>query len=731
MRTEIWVEGKRLDISTEISGLLTFAIDDVKNFASRSTAFSKTIVLPGTGNNNAIFGNIFEIGISNEYDPSQTNIGYNFNPSKSARCIIFQDFLQTFKGTIRMLEIVKEKNNIEYEMALNGEITGLNVALSSGLLSDLDFSEYNMAYNYANIVASWDNTPGSGVYFPLIDYGTYSVNKHDWDFRTFRPALYVKEYIDKMFDAANFRYICSLFDTERFKKMVVPHNQKRLIKLSSNIVSASRDTQVLVVTNEAPFQWGLTFNSVAAGLFDYNSLTGLFTYNGTDTISTTLKLSVAGYYHFEEVDPSMDFRCTIVLRKNGATYYDDGDALEQNNSHDLTYARNWEIPITLANGETFQVFYRLTFNRRDSDKRGEVFATSATLSLDSTAEVASPIDYNEEIDMNMALPQNIRQVDFLLSIIRLFNIYVYESQWDERVILMSPFVSFYDGTAMDWTYKMNRDSPIRIRPMSELNSKIYEFKYRDDSDYFNDLYKKRYNLGYGAHVFDSEFEFASQKTTTEIIFAPTPLVGYNGEDKVYSTIFKRTGPDNAPVEETIDSVIRILQTKKIESVTSWVMKNDFTTLGTLTKYGYAGHYDDPTNPDNDLNFGVPKELFFELTTGDLTKTQFNLYWSSYMYEITDKDSKLLIAKFYLTPIDIFNLRFQTYVFVDGALFRLNKIIDYNMNEPSDCTVELLKVINTVYGFPPNQIPPSEPSNFLEWITGDPILHSDDDEIEYN
>ena len=97
-----------------------------------------------------------------------------------------------------------------------------------------------------------------------------------------------------------------------------------------------------------------------------------------------------------------------------------------------------------------------------------------------------------------------------------------------------------------------------------------------------------------------------------------------------------------------------------------------------------------------MNFGALQELYFELAIGDLTKTQFNVYWSPYMAEITDKDSKMLIAKFYLTPKDIFDLDFSKYVNVDGVLFRINKIIDYNATVPSDCEVELIRIINTVY-----------------------------------
>ena len=66
---ELFIEGKKVDVSKNINTLLTFTIDDVKDFASRKTTFSKTIVLPGTANNNKIFGHIFEVGLSNNYDP--------------------------------------------------------------------------------------------------------------------------------------------------------------------------------------------------------------------------------------------------------------------------------------------------------------------------------------------------------------------------------------------------------------------------------------------------------------------------------------------------------------------------------------------------------------------------------------------------------------------------------------------------------------------------------------
>jgi len=188
-------------------------------------------------------------------------------------------------------------------------------------------------------------------------------------------------------------------------------------------------------------------------------------------------------------------------------------------------------------------------------------------------------------------------------------------------------------------------------------------------------------------------EFAKNTETVDIIFASTVLVGYGGEDKVYSTIFKR----NNNVEENVDSVIRILQCKKITGVDTWNIQNAVGgNLQSSTDYCYAGHFDDPDVPTNDINFGVPIELFFVLVSGTINVNQFNLYYSSYMAEITDKDSRLLTAFFKLTEQDIFNLDFATFKYIDGGLYRLSKVMDYDAGANDLTKCELLRVINTIY-----------------------------------
>ena len=75
---------------------------------------------------------------------------------------------------------------------------------------------------------------------------------------------------------------------------------------------------------------------------------------------------------------------------------------------------------------------------------------------------------------------------------------------------------------------------------------------------------------------------------------------------------------------------------------------------------------------------------------------FNVYWSSYVAEITDKDSKLMSCYVYLKNQDIFSLDFSKLIYIDGSLWRLNKVIDYNPTVPDSTKCEFLKVIELTY-----------------------------------
>jgi hypothetical protein len=229
--------------------------------------------------------------------------------------------------------------------------------------------------------------------------------------------------------------------------------------------------------------------------------------------------------------------------------------------------------------------------------------------------------------------------------------------------------------------------------MSEVNARYYNYKFKTDNDFYGENYRKKYTEGYGDFIYDTEFDFVKETDNLEVIFAASTLYQATGQDKVFPAIYKKSNTNSA--EDRMDSIIRIMQTKKITGVSSWNIMNTTTNLATYTSYGYAGHLDDPINPTNDINFGAPKEIQFRPNSYPTTNV-FNAFHSPYLAEITSKDSKLLTCFGLLDIVDIFNLDFSKYVYIDGVLFRLNKVENFNPMEYNTTKLSFLKVIETKY-----------------------------------
>jgi hypothetical protein len=282
---------------------------------------------------------------------------------------------------------------------------------------------------------------------------------------------------------------------------------------------------------------------------------------------------------------------------------------------------------------------------------------------------------------------------------KMFNLYITEDKLKEKHLLIEPYVDYYDlSESKDWTYKVARDKAWNIKPMGMLNGRFFEYKYKDDNDFYNEGYKKKYNIPYGSRLEDTSFQFAKDKQTIEIGFSPSVLIQYKNTDKVVTAIYKKSSGNAVDQEERMDSNIRIMMAKKMTGVASWYIRNNDATpasanLGAaLTTYGYAGHFDDPVNPTKDINFGAASEIYFAPVTYPSTNL-FNDYWSGYIAEIADKDSKLLTCHVYLTDLDIAQLDFSKPVFIDGVLWRINKVMDFDATSGELTKVELLKVIN--------------------------------------
>ena len=669
--TEIYIEDYRLDLVQDISTEFTYTIDDITDFGSKNTSYSKTISITGTATNNKIFGFIFDLANANDTDNNLPNVNYNFNASKQANCKIFIDKIQIFKGTLRILEIVIDDKTIEYQCSVFGELGGFITALGNKRLTDLDFSAYDHVYNSTNIKASWDNIAGSGYFYPLIDYGNVSTDKINFEVEAFRPALYVSEYIQKIFEGTDYTYTLDLLagDQELFNRLIIPQNQKSFTKTTSDFPVATRTT---------------SFEVLGTALYPFTTVTGsglvpssgnrVFTYTGSTTINLKINYAFSG----DSTDG------IFFILKNGISVYSEFFSGGFGVSGEFTISMNANDAISFR------------FTNAASDKTDPpVTITEGEVSFFSDSIVPVLVNYGDNIIIADSIPKGIYQRDFFLSITKMFNLYVYEDTWDEKKIMIKPYINFYpetSATALDWSNKIDRAKPLSIKPMSELNARYFHYKFKQDNDFYNENYFKKYNESYGDRIFDTEFDFSKETDTLDVIFAPSVLYQKTGTDKIYPAIYKVS--DNNTKENSMDSVIRIMQAKKITGRTSWNLLNNSSVIESLTTYGYGGHLNDPFTPTNDINFGAANEIQFN---GSLPSTNiFNAYHSEYIAEITSKDSKLLTCSALLDTIDIMNLDFSKFYWIDGVLFRLNKVDGFNPMEYKTTKISLLKVIETKY-----------------------------------
>lgn len=537
----------------------------------------------------------------------------------------------------------------------------------------------------SSFTISYDKPYGSGFYYPLIDYGNVSQDKINFQYTAFRPALFLREYIDKIITDNGYTWQSDFFDTDFIKRIVIPNNQKGLFKYGvTDYVNAAITAQQQVGGSGTSTQ-NLAFGSSTLNGFSVDGTNSIFTYTNPSPITTKATLKISGVYK----KPSSQAVLKIVLGAGGS-----------NVEYAFAQADNYTaFDIELENPGDFTIGQTSVVTLISSGVPlaglNDLVVQSATLVIQKDPPGYVELVIGENVIINDSLPKGVFQKDFFTSVLKLFNLMVTEDKFIEKHLVIEPYVNFYDtANFLDWSDKINRGEVIRVKPMSELNARYYQFKYKEDKDFYNENYRKKFNEGYGDRIYDTAYDFAKETETAEVIFSSSVLFGANGTDKIYPAIYTKSA--NGSLEETIEHNIRIMQIKKITGVSSWDILDGVNILSSGTDYGYAGHLDDPDAPSSDINFGAPKELFFALTVGNLTANLFNAFYSSYLAEITDKDSRLLTGNFKLTIQDIYDLDFQKLIFIDGGLFRLMKVIDYNTNGDELTKCELLRVINLIY-----------------------------------
>ena len=346
--TKIYINNEQIDLTDEVSIPLNFNIADIREPEKRSTTWSKTVVLPGTTFNNQLFSNIWNVNaVINS--TGTTNFSPNFNPNLKAIAEITYNEATQFKGICQLLNVnVTDKYEIQYEVAFFGELQNVYQFFNNKYLRDLDFSEYNHKYTLYNQQLSWNNT--NGYVYPMIDYG-FQINSR-FNVTNMFPALFVKTIIDKMFNDAGFTYQSSFFNSEIFKKLVIPYSGGSALKLTNQQVTertgraSKTSTQIIKQDNQYPtlsdgsreLAVRLIYedkttppnNDVNNLFYDQNSGSNYQTFlipkTGTYTISAYVRANVKHYPTAANVNFTADRNIVGILSilKNPQNYGDYG-----------------------------------------------------------------------------------------------------------------------------------------------------------------------------------------------------------------------------------------------------------------------------------------------------------------------------------------------------------------------------------------------------------------------
>ena len=842
---EVWVEGKRLDVFEGFNFSFNYSIADVRHPDKRNTEYSKTIKCPATQNNDTLFGQIYDVNISNVYNASNDNIEVNFNPNKQARAEVMSEGVNIMRGTLQLRKIVRKGTEYVYEVVFLGKLVDIFGVLGDKQLNGLDdnsvnyidFSDLDHDYTQANQIASWTATYGEGYVYPMLDFGKgidfnpQGLKKYFVD--DFKPALYLKEIIDRIFAFAGFSYTSSFLSSAFFERLIVPVTSKttpvpeRLFRAgipSSEYFVTSLTPQVeqvlidyreesvmgalsapfissatpLAIGNDSRIGWD--GNGMALICFDNDSTLGNFD-NGTATSFGNYRVNPTAYppvggtnsSGFPNVElgwQSLDSGSySFRVNQETAGHYDLSFRLrfrwrEQRRLGDT--ANDWwdnlvaeiEYQYGLTQTEYLQGTAKIHRRRANAsggwsvitvheeaisiplnafddttsvsaEQLGELYiegvaesveclpddvffvAVHFPQSLDGAAATgfspelsyfayfndltrgaysmymvvsgqfwneqsagADAVEY-ENYHFNGNIPE-VGMADLLKSVINMFNLYVTTDPNQENNLLIETRDDFYEaGSVKDWTHKLDYSKEITLEPLALLTANEFEYTYSEDSDYYNERYQDAHGHTYGRARIDVDNDFLQNTNKTEVVFSPTPLVNDNPSNRIIGKVYDSDIEEGA---QPTDFNIRVLYyAGLLVSDPRWIHASLIDSWDYRLEYPYAGHLTHPTAPSQDINFGIPNELYYSGNsyTGTLLYTNdnlFNRYHRRGLLEITNKDSKLKTAYFYLTPVDVHKLDFRDQILIDNSYWRINKVMNYNPFNDDLTKVELIKVI---------------------------------------
>jgi hypothetical protein len=699
------------------------SIVDIKEPEQRKSDYSLSIRIPATAKNRSIFSDIDNLNRAT-INTSSTNFTPDFNANLKAEAIILNNGVEQMRGYLQLTEVPITDRDIEYEIIIIGKLANLFQDLGESLLTDLDLSQFDHAWTTFWISNSWanyirkngsaytnfdvsGNPNGEGYVYPLIDNGSSTSNQEiEYTLeKAMYPSIYVKQLVDSIFASQGYRYQSDFFNSIEFKRLVVPFTSGKFIMTEQEV-----DDRTWEVTNSAVVTYvdsGVFPPQVSdVNKFNFNTITKDTIPSGADATNDWVQIAsgnngkyrvgLQGDVIIRNVSGGAFSQLVTlrfnVIRERSSTrlLVDSFDTLytfnTTPNGTGITKSINFgskEFDVINSDKVYIELYWTMT-NTGAEDVEVEVQPNFGFYSSPSST-------YNEgqTISINAALPQEVKQADFLSYLFKMFNLYIVPDKIDPKKLIIEPRDTFYTNDVVDLTNYLDTSKELLIKPMGVLDFRKLEMTYKEDKDEYNKKYQDLFREPYSTKMVEVNNDFLTQTKKVELGFSATPLANASTHDRIYSKIRMEDPPKQDADLPSFN--IRILYYGGLVATsTGWTLK-DNAGLNNYVDFPYAGMLDSLATPQLDLGWAMPKAINYGL--GNTTYTNGNLYnrfWRKTIEEITDKDSKLVGGYFHLTENQFANLDFRKFYQIDKQFYRLYTIEnDLTNNEP--CRLEFLKL----------------------------------------
>jgi len=769
---------------------LTKEAYDVNNPQKRLTDFSKTITIPSDKKVNQIFEHSFDV-----------NVQFNtFNPNLKTSYQIVQDGILVMDGYCQLSSIENLDGLITYKILATGKVGNLFEIIKERYLQDLDLAALDHAWNEFNIEESWTAPIGEGYVYPMIDFGRTRFDQ--WEVDEFKPAIYLKQYIDAIIYEAGFTYDSTFFDTTLFKSLIVPyaggdilldnaailcrefllnsessqtipcHDFSSFEQVESSTLIFGDDGGVGFFTSRVIADGGIVENvdcledlykgdSETSNTCDdeYNLTTGQFVaaqdgeftfqgqlnfdmrYTESTGQSGTNTTNTLNGFHDGALGSVTDFKANVriqLVEKTGLTYkvvdtiFPNFTAAALANPLQAGSGQVTDLPNNVTNFKTGKIQVKqgskyflavgkvrysgqltvtnqvnqpyLSPIQQDNLEDFEFILKSSTL---ATKLSDKQIDVGGTIDTRLVVPNNIKQIDLFSSVIKRFNLYIDYDILDPNKLIIETRDDYLTDDRVDIETMVDRSRSYDIKPLGALDAGRYIFADQLDKDSLNENYNSITDEVYGQKTVEVDNDFLTQDKTISTIFAPTPLLSYDDNDRKLSAIIF---VDKEGQTTQSNAKIRLLYWGGMLPTANYWNLGSNPLYQNYPNYPYAGHLDNPYAPTFDLNWGTPNQLFYDFSSGNPddfaypNTNCYNFFWSKYINEITDKNSKILECYVALKPYDYNELSFRKSYYIDGNYWRLLKVTDFDavgeattkctflLTEPKDAFVGEIKPI---------------------------------------